>query len=438
MHNRSLNRLRWAHDRTRTARPGSLDALSLLAEVADELVVRTVRDTHLAVVDRVHGLLRPAARRRRAAWAERVHRAHRSGRLRRARARAARPPSRALDAASATRWAGPAARRPDPRGARSSSAVNGLIGDRLAARAAAAGDPDGGRGSTGATSPLTADGAAPRRTPDATGGSWSSCTASARTSPTGSGAATRRHDVRRGAGRPGWTPVLLRANTGLTAARERRRARPPCSSSLVARVAGAGRADRAGRPLDGRPGDARRRRRRGRVRPAAGPTGSPTSSPSAPRTSARRSPAGSAPAAGLLGRLPESAAFGRILDWRSVGVHDLVDGLAEDVPPLPHARYRLVAATLTASPRHPVGPCAGDCLVRDAVGVRPGRAACELFPGAEVLHVRRRRPLRPAQPPAGRRGAARLAGLSAASSTAAESAVGEQGWLSRGSVGASG
>ena len=46
-----------------------------------------------------------------------------------------------------------------------------------------------------------------------------------------------------------------------------------------------------------------------------------------------------------LARLPETAAFGRILDWRSVGVHDLVAGLAEDVPPLPHARYRLVAAT---------------------------------------------------------------------------------------------
>ena len=46
-----------------------------------------------------------------------------------------------------------------------------------------------------------------------------------------------------------------------------------------------------------------------------------------------------------LARLPETAAFGRILDWRSVGVHDLVAGLADDVPPLPHARYRLVAAT---------------------------------------------------------------------------------------------
>jgi len=38
--------------------PGVLDALSLLSQVADELVVRTVRDTHIAWADRVHGLLR--------------------------------------------------------------------------------------------------------------------------------------------------------------------------------------------------------------------------------------------------------------------------------------------------------------------------------------------------------------------------------------------
>jgi hypothetical protein len=90
-----------------------------------------------------------------------------------------------------------------------------------------------------------------------------------------------------------------------------------------------------------------------------------------------------------LARLPETAAFGRILDWRSVGVHDLVVGLAEDVPPLPHARYRLVSATLTTSPRHPWGRFAGDLLVRpDSAYGRDARGA-ELFPGAEVLHVGR-------------------------------------------------
>ena len=104
-----------------------------------------------------------------------------------------------------------------------------------------------------------------------------------------------------------------------------------------------------------------------------------------------------------LARLPETAAFGRILDWRSVGVHDLVAGLAEDVPPLPHARYRLVAATLTTRPRHPVGHVVGDLLVR--VPSAYGRDRC----GARAVPRRRRaarrpdRPLRPAQPPRGPR-----------------------------------
>ena len=90
-----------------------------------------------------------------------------------------------------------------------------------------------------------------------------------------------------------------------------------------------------------------------------------------------------------MGRLPETAPFGRILDWRSQGVHDLVAGLAEDVPPLPHARYHLVAATLTASQRHPVGSVVGDLLVRprSAYGRDPwGR---NLFPAGDVLHVGR-------------------------------------------------
>ena len=116
---------------------------------------------------------------------------------------------------------------------------------------------------------------------------------------------------------------------------------------------------------------------------------SPTSSRSAPRTSARRSRRTSGTAAAALARLPETAAFGRILDQRSVGVHDLVAGLAEDVPPLPHARYRLVAATLTASPRHPVGAFVGDLLVRVPSAYGRERARADLFPGAEVLHVRR-------------------------------------------------
>ena len=90
-----------------------------------------------------------------------------------------------------------------------------------------------------------------------------------------------------------------------------------------------------------------------------------------------------------LARLPETAAFGRILDWRSVGVHDLVDGLDEDLPPLPRARYRLVAATLTQDQRHPVGHVVGDWLVRPASAYGRGRHGQALFPEGTVLHVGR-------------------------------------------------
>ena len=40
---------------TQVATPGPLllDALSLLSEVADDLVVKTVRDTHIAALDRI-------------------------------------------------------------------------------------------------------------------------------------------------------------------------------------------------------------------------------------------------------------------------------------------------------------------------------------------------------------------------------------------------
>ena len=45
------------------------------------------------------------------------------------------------------------------------------------------------------------------------------------------------------------------------------------------------------------------------------------------------------------------------------------------MPPLPHARYHLVSATLTRSPRHPVGRFLGDLFVRQpsAYGRSPGR-----------------------------------------------------------------
>ncbi|TIC86745.1 alpha/beta hydrolase [Nocardioides sp. GY 10113] len=89
------------------------------------------------------------------------------------------------------------------------------------------------------------------------------------------------------------------------------------------------------------------------------------------------------------GGLPEAAALARFVAMRSAGVRDLAAGLDEEVPPLPHARYRLVLATLTASPRHPLGHVLGDLLVRPGSARGRDRGGRELFPGAEVLHLGR-------------------------------------------------
>ena len=88
-----------------------------------------------------------------------------------------------------------------------------------------------------------------------------------------------------------------------------------------------------------------------------------------------------------LGVLPESAPFGRILEYRSVGILDLRRGLASDVRGLPHARYHLVAGTLAHSHRHPLSAALGDLFVRypSALG-RPLRGSA-MFPNADVLHV---------------------------------------------------
>jgi len=86
-------------------------------------------------------------------------------------------------------------------------------------------------------------------------------------------------------------------------------------------------------------------------------------------------------------KVPELAPFARIFEQRSVGVLDLHDGPADEIAHLPHARYHLVAATLTRSPRHPLAATVGDLLVpyRSAVGLLPDGE--EIFPGADVLHV---------------------------------------------------
>jgi pimeloyl-ACP methyl ester carboxylesterase len=87
-----------------------------------------------------------------------------------------------------------------------------------------------------------------------------------------------------------------------------------------------------------------------------------------------------------LGVLPESAPFARILEYRSVGILDLRNGLAADVQNLPHARYHLVSATLGPTVWHPLSLGLGDLLVRHPSAMGRSRRT-EMFPGADTLHL---------------------------------------------------
>ena len=362
------------------AGPGILDSLSLLAEVADELVVRTVRDTHLAWADRVAGLLGRAEPGIAPRSAHRLIATGVYGGL----GAGLRTASRGLDRVARADLDPRLEDQPGGRLVR--SAVNGLIGDRLER------DRPGWAISMavrhdGSDVVLDPPGVA-AAFPDATGrlvvllhglceneDSWG------------------RHRERHGttyaealAGR-GWTPVHLRANTGLglrangaalTAVLQRVTEAWPVPVERIALVGHSmgGLIFRAAADVVDGADDPWVRKVSDVVTLGTPHLGSPVAQ-------------GVGHGSRVLALLPEMAAFGRVLDWRSVGVHDLVTGLTEDVPPLPHARYRLVAGTVTASARHPVGALVGDCLVRvPSAHGRRGRQV-DLFPGADVLHVPR-------------------------------------------------
>ena len=65
--------------------------------------------------------------------------------------------------------------------------------------------------------------------------------------------------------------------------------------------------------------------------------------------------------------LPETRPFARLLDRRSAGIRDLRHGfLLDEVPLLEGPAHCFVAATVTRSPKHPVGRLLGDVLVLSA------------------------------------------------------------------------
>ncbi|WP_395694514.1 lipase family alpha/beta hydrolase [Nocardioides sp.] len=340
------------------AGPTYLDALSLLTEVADELVVRSVRDTHDAWAGRFGGY--PGRGIASAVCA--------------GLGLGLRAASAGLGRLADTGLGAPL--EETPRGRFVSSAVNGLIGDRLAQERPRMAIRMAVR-SAGRDVPVDALGPA---FPEATG----------RVVVFLHGLCETESYWDRGEGPTyaealaahGWTPVFLRANTGLGL-----RANGAALAALVQDL------------VDGWPVQVTRlalvgHSMGGLIVRAAGAVATEAARPWTDLVSdvvTLGTPHLGAPiAAGIahgsrgLARLPETAALGRILDLRSVGVHDLVAGLAHDVPPLPRARYRLVAATVTTGARHPVGHVVGDLLVRVRSAYGEG-----LFPDATLLHVGR-------------------------------------------------
>lgn len=368
-----------------TDAPGAslLDAASLLCEVADELVVRSARDTHVAVLDRVHGVQR-AVTRSPAGPVERLHRGI-AGAVYGGIGTGLRAASRGLDKAAA---AGVGPRLEDRAEGRAvSAAINGLIGDKLLRERPQLAIPMAIR-QHGRDVVPDAEGLA-AAFPDATGrlvvllhglceseSAWSYAREERGTSYPEQLAAD------------GWTPVLLRANSGLplrengvalTALLRETVAAWPVPVTRIALVGHSmgGLIIRAASAVAAEPG-----------------SGHPAWTDLVTDVVTLGTPHLGAPlATGVghgsrgLGVLPETSAFGRILEWRSAGVRDLVLGLSDDVPPLPHARYRLVSATVTERPRHPVGHLLGDLLVRPGSAAGRDRRGRTLFPDGDVLEV---------------------------------------------------
>jgi len=355
--------------------PGVLGALALATDTADELVLGTVRDVHGAVNRRVRvvtGL--PAVEARPGTVARVVYAGIGAG---------LRAASRGLRAADVRFGA-----RIDAtvRGRVVVSVVNGFIGDRLA--------EDGSdlaitmavrkRGRDVAPEADALADAFPDATPDLV--VFLHGLAEAET-------VWRRHAGRTGgsygsrlAADTSWTPVYVRANTGLPIADNGLALASLLDDLVRAWPVPVRRIALVGHSMGGL------------VMRAACAVATDAAQPwtdlvtdvvtlGAPHLGAPLE-RGVALGARVLGVLPESAPLGRILEYRSVGILDLRAGLAPDVQNLPRARYHLVAATLAGSHRHPVSAALGDGLVRlpSAFG-RPGRGV-EMFPGADVLHVK--------------------------------------------------
>jgi hypothetical protein len=362
--------------------PRVLDALSLLSEVADELVVASVRDTHLAWADRAHRVARRATGGT-STVPEVVHRGI-AGAVYAGIGAGLKGSAVAFDRLAAT-GIGPGLE--DSRHGRFvSSAVNGLIGDRLLRERPQLAIPMAARVDGRDVDP---EGGLEAAYPAATGRLVVFLHGLCENE-----SAWNLHRDRIGAtygetvAELGWTPVFLRANTGLPL-----RENGVALAALVQRLLDAWPVPVTRVALVGHSLGGLVMRAAGAVAAEPPASGSDWNALVSDVITLGTPHLGAPIAWGVghgsrgLAALPETAAFGRILDWRSVGVHDLVAGLAEDVPPLPHASYHLVCATLTSARRHPVGDLVGDLLVRPRSAYGRDKRDARLFPDADVLHV---------------------------------------------------
>ena len=365
---------------------GVLEAAALAAEHAESLVLSAARDIHGSVAGRVHRVVDRVA-----GGPTVTHRAHDgiAGLVYGGLGLGLKATAKGLRAADRLGLGGSI--EDSPRGRFVVSAVNGLIGDRLATE----GSPLAIEASVrhrGRDVPLV-PGAVAEAFPDATDALvvfvhglcetehyWDRRSRPRPADGQGSPAYGARLAVDEG-----WSPVYVRANTGLRVAES-----GVALSSLLTRL------------VDVWPTDVRRIALVGHsmggliVRSACAVSteadrdwtgrvtdvvllGSPHLGSPVERSIAR--------GVRLANKVPELAPFARVFEQRSAGVLDLHDGPADEVAHVPHAQYHLVAATLTRSPHHPLAATVGDLLVpyRSAAGLLPD--GTEIFPGADVLHV---------------------------------------------------
>ena len=373
------------------AGPGLLDALSLLSEVADELVVRTARDTHFAVADRVQVLTRRGGPR---SVPDGVHRGIAAavyGGL----SLGLRAASAGLDKVAAT-GTGPRLEG-GARGRFVSSAVNGLIGDRLVRERPQLAIPMAVRAHGGDVPPRP--GRARRRLPRRLGTGRGLPARPVRErvllEPRPRASAARRTARRSPA--DGWTPVFLRANTGLglrengvalSALLQRLVDDWPTPVERIALVghsmggliirAGGAVATEADRPWT------RAGLRRDHARHA------PPGRPDRPRHRARQP--------GHVACCPRR----RPSAGSSTGARSACTTWSPDSPRTCR-RFRTPATAwsprrVTTSPRHPVGHVRRRLAGAGPLGVRPGSLGRPAVPRRGRPARRPDRPLRPAQP----------------------------------------